>query len=275
MDPESPPPRCILQSHFSKPGSALPRSISICANKVLRITSTIVGRGPKPGANWLRIADEPPVLTRAEGNSLELNRAQVVHEFFGSDQRNRAQSRRRCDRYARRRHIFDASCPFDGRHACEPGSVVRVSLARFALLSALALLVLGVGIRAAGRHIAEEQALDEATDRATGVGTGTVYALVDRGLRAGDRFDERVDRPSPTGWMTAPAHAVIFDAHGLVLWSDVDKLVGTPVPDRRRAGGCAPYGQGDTAAARRQGPSPRRQRDVHLQQGKFSSMPAG
>ena len=50
------------------------------------------------------------------------------------------------------------------------GSVVRVSLARFVLLSALALLVLGVGIRTAGRHIAEEQALEESTDRATGVG---------------------------------------------------------------------------------------------------------
>ena len=52
------------------------------------------------------------------------------------------------------------------------GSVVRVSLARFVLLSALALLVLGVGIRTAGRHIAEEQALEEATDRATGRGQG-------------------------------------------------------------------------------------------------------
>ena len=87
------------------------------------------------------------------------------------------------------------------------GSVVRVSLARFVLLSALALLVLGVGIRTAGRHIAEEQALEEATDRAQGVGRGIVSALVDPGLRAGDPALDPTRRrgPSPTGWMTAPS----------------------------------------------------------------------
>ena len=108
------------------------------------------------------------------------------------------------------------------------GSVVRVSLARFALLSALALLVLGLGIRTAGRHIAEEQALDEATDRATGVGRGLVSTLVDPGLRAGDpgsirRADRALFYRLHDGTF---AHAVIFDARGRVLWSDVHTLIG-------------------------------------------------
>ena len=114
------------------------------------------------------------------------------------------------------------------------GSVVRVSLARFVLLSALALLVLGVGIRTAGRHIAEEQALDEATDRATGVGRGLVSTLVDPGLRAGDPGSiKRVDRALSYRLHDGTfAHVVIFDAHGRVLWSDVDTLIGDPRPDR-------------------------------------------
>ena len=107
------------------------------------------------------------------------------------------------------------------------GSVVRVSLARFVLLSALALLVLGVGIRTAGRHIAEEQAMEEATDRAQGVGRGIVSSLVDRGLRAGDPDSiRRVKQAlSPRLHDRTFAHVVIFDAHGRVLWSDVDKMI--------------------------------------------------
>ena len=113
------------------------------------------------------------------------------------------------------------------------GSVVRVSLARFVLLSALALLVLGVGIRAAGRHIAEEQAMEEATDRATGVGRGFVSTLVDSGLRAGEpgsikRVKQALSYRLNDGTFS---HIVIFDAHGRVLWSDVDKMM---VGDRVR-----------------------------------------
>jgi signal transduction histidine kinase len=112
------------------------------------------------------------------------------------------------------------------------GSVVRVSLARFVLLSALALLVLGVGIRTAGRHIAEDQALEEATERAKAVGRGIESAaLVNPGLRAGDpasiqhvQKDLRFRLHDGTF-----AHVVIFDAHGRVLWSDVDSRIGKRV----------------------------------------------
>ena len=113
------------------------------------------------------------------------------------------------------------------------GSVVRVSLARFALLSALALLVLGVGIRTAGRHIAEEQAMEEATDRAQGAGTGILSSLVDRGLRTGDpRSMQRVDQALSDRLHDGTfSHIVIFDAQGHVLWSDVDKMIdGDPIP---------------------------------------------
>jgi signal transduction histidine kinase len=119
------------------------------------------------------------------------------------------------------------------------GSVVRVSLARFALLSALALLVLGVGIRAAGRHIAEEQALKEATARAQGAGTGILSSLVDRGLRTGDpRSMQRVDQALSDRLHDGTfSHIVIFDAQGHVLWSDVEKMIdGGHVPvDRELA----------------------------------------
>lgn len=112
------------------------------------------------------------------------------------------------------------------------GSVVRVSLARFVLLSALALLVLGVGIRTAGRHIAEQQALEEATARATAVGRGIGSALVDPGLRAGDpdsmqRVQKALHYRLHDGTF---AHIVIFDADGRVLWSDVHRVIGTRFP---------------------------------------------
>jgi signal transduction histidine kinase len=112
------------------------------------------------------------------------------------------------------------------------GSVVRVSMARFVLLSALALLVLGVGIRTAGRHIAEQQALDEATRRAQAVGRGIVSALVDPGLRARDPDSiQRVDRALSFRLNDGTfSHVVIFDARGRVLWSDVDTMIGERVP---------------------------------------------
>ena len=111
------------------------------------------------------------------------------------------------------------------------GTVVRASLARFVVLSALALLVLGVGIRTAGRHFAEQQAMEEATDRAKGVGRGFVSTLVDPGLRAGEpgsikRVKQALSYRLNDGTFT---HAVIFDAHGRVLWSDVDTLIGDRV----------------------------------------------
>jgi signal transduction histidine kinase len=112
------------------------------------------------------------------------------------------------------------------------GSVVRVSLARFVLLSALALLVLGVGIRTAGRHIAEQQALEEATERARAVGRGIGSALVDPGLRAGDPDSiQRVQRALHFRLDDGTfAHVVIFDADGRVLWSDMRTLIGGRVP---------------------------------------------
>jgi len=122
------------------------------------------------------------------------------------------------------------------------GSVVRVSLARFVLLSALALLVLGVGIRTAGRHIAEQQALEEATARAKAVGKSKSIgsALVDPGLRTGDPDSmQRVRkalRPRLDDGIFA--HVVIFDADGQVLWSDVHTRIGKHVtidPELREA----------------------------------------
>ena len=111
------------------------------------------------------------------------------------------------------------------------GSVVRVSLARFVLLSALALLVLGVGIRTAGRHIAEQQALEEATARAKAVGRGIGSALVDPGLRAGDPDSiqrvQRALRPRLDDGIFA--HVEIFDADGQVLWSDMRTRIGKHV----------------------------------------------
>ena len=120
------------------------------------------------------------------------------------------------------------------------GSVVRVSLARFVLLSALALLVLGVGIRIAGRHVAEDQALTDATKRATGVGRGVISALVDSGLRDGDpRSMERVHQALKLRLRDGTfRHVLLFDAKGRVLWSDVDAMVGDRVridPELRRA----------------------------------------
>ena len=113
------------------------------------------------------------------------------------------------------------------------GSVVRVSLARFVLLSALALLVLGVGIRTAGRHIAEQQALKVATTQAKAVGMSESVgsALVDPGLRAGDpdsmqRVQKALRNRLDDGTF---AHIVIFDADGRVLWSDVHRVIGTRV----------------------------------------------
>jgi signal transduction histidine kinase len=112
------------------------------------------------------------------------------------------------------------------------GSVVRVSLARFVLLSALALLVLGVGIRIAGRHVAEDQALSDATKRAAGVGRGIISALVDSGLRNGDpRSMGRVEQALKFRLHDGTfKHVLIFDAQGRVLWSDVDVMVGHRVP---------------------------------------------
>ena len=111
------------------------------------------------------------------------------------------------------------------------GSVVRVSLARFVLLSALALLVLGVGIRTAGRHIAEQQALEEATARAQAVGKGIGSALVDPGLRAGDPDSiQRVQRALRYRLDDGTfAHVEIFDADGRVLWSDMRTRIGKHV----------------------------------------------
>jgi signal transduction histidine kinase len=112
------------------------------------------------------------------------------------------------------------------------GSVVRVSLARFVLLSALALLVLGVGIRIAGRHVAEDQALSDATKRAAGVGRGIISALVDPGLRDGDpRSMQRVEQALKYRLHDGTfRHVLIFDAQGRVLWSDVDEMVGDRLP---------------------------------------------
>jgi signal transduction histidine kinase len=111
------------------------------------------------------------------------------------------------------------------------GSVVRVSLARFVLLSALALLVLGVGIRIAGRHVAEDQAMTEAIEHAKTAGRGSVSADVDPGLRAGDRRSmQRVEQALTVRLHDGTfKHTVIFDGRGRVLWSDQGELIGDSV----------------------------------------------
>ncbi len=111
-------------------------------------------------------------------------------------------------------------------------SVVRVSLARFVLLSVLALLVLGVGIRITARNLAEKEAMTEATNRAQGVARGVVSALVTPQLRAGD--PESLDQVAQAlafrlGDGTF-SHIILFDADGDVLWSDQPSLINQRVP---------------------------------------------
>jgi signal transduction histidine kinase len=115
------------------------------------------------------------------------------------------------------------------RHPASSGSVIRRSVGRFAALSMLALLILGVGIVLVSRDIAEDEARRDAQSRASGLANGVAAPLVDQSVRAHE--------PGASATLTlvmsnriaegSVRHVILWAADGTVIWSDRASLVGT------------------------------------------------
>ncbi|MEP6817654.1 MAG: histidine kinase [Marmoricola sp.] len=107
-------------------------------------------------------------------------------------------------------------------------SIVRTSLARFVLLSLLALVVLGTGLELVSRQVARGEAIRDARTRSAGVANGIAAPLVNAAVRRGDpaavaRLAKAQSDRMRDGSFT---HILMYDRAGRVLWSDATSLIG-------------------------------------------------
>ena len=106
--------------------------------------------------------------------------------------------------------------------------VVDTAVRRFVAVSAIALVVLGVGAFIVCTHVAEDSALREARLRGTTIANAVAAPLVDRRVRAGDpeavAHVDAVLRDRMEG--ASVAHVKLWAADGTVLWSDEEHIAG-------------------------------------------------
>src|SRR3954470_8010816 len=117
----------------------------------------------------------------------------------------------------------------EGSPATSSRSVVRRSMGRFAALSMIALVVLGVGTVVVSRDIAEAEARRDAESRATGLANGIAAPLVNRAVRA--------RTPGAAGTLAlvmrnriaegAVEHVKVWAVDGTVIWADSERLIGS------------------------------------------------
>src|SRR4051812_6626662 len=107
-------------------------------------------------------------------------------------------------------------------------SVLRRSMTRFAALSLLALLILGIGTVLVSRDIAQEEARRDATNRAMGLANGVAAPLVNQDVRDGIPgaaatlalvLHNRIAEGSVQ-------HVKLWSPDGTIIWADRAGLVG-------------------------------------------------
>ncbi|MGZ5400814.1 MAG: hypothetical protein ACXWDM_12465, partial [Nocardioides sp.] len=99
---------------------------------------------------------------------------------------------------------------------------------RFAALSIVALVVVGVVAVMVSQRVAEEEARSDAAGRAQSLAWGVAAPNVDRGVRLGrpralERLGAALQQRIEEGTV---AHVVLWDRDGRVIWADANWLIG-------------------------------------------------
>lgn len=108
------------------------------------------------------------------------------------------------------------------------GSVVRLALTRFVILSFATLLILGVVTVLVSRYIAREEALRDARTRSEAIARSVAAPLVDAAVR---RRDPDAMQDLGTAMRNrirfgSVSHIVLWDTQGRVLWAEDPRVVG-------------------------------------------------
>jgi signal transduction histidine kinase len=114
------------------------------------------------------------------------------------------------------------------QHRPDGGSVLRVAVIRFAVLTAATLLSVGTVTALVSQHIARDEAVRDARVRTIGITEGIAAPLVDSRVRAGDpqavrRLGTALRNRMGDGTVS---HIVVWDLGGSILWADEQDLVG-------------------------------------------------
>ncbi len=114
------------------------------------------------------------------------------------------------------------------RQEFAPDAAVRRALARFAVLSLVAVAALTVATLLLADNIARSQALDEARSQSVGIASKLAAPLVDDGVRRGDPGASAALTTALTSRIRDGSirHVKLWDSSGRIIWSDQHELTG-------------------------------------------------